>query len=122
MTGEVLSMWDVLDGDWLYLGRPLEGVLDVATLVGQAGRVAPLFGDEASGEPFRAKGPAGLELLPVAAADLRGKEEWLRAALAQGATEIAFDPDPVSLAPTLAFPIDKGLWYVLSHRRETACL
>lgn len=115
-------MWDVLDGDWLYLGRPLEGVVDIVTVTGKTGRQAPLFGDDASGEPFRARGPAGLELLSVAAGDLRAKEEWLRAALAQGVTEVVFDPDPVSLSATVAFPADKALWYVLSHRRQSACL
>lgn len=122
MRGERRTMWDVLDGDWLYLGRPLPGVIDVATLVDRSEKVAPLYASNASADPFRKAAPAGLELLSIPAEDHRAKEEWLRAVLAQGVTTIAFDPDPLSLRPAIAFSARNGLWYVLSHMRATACI
>jgi hypothetical protein len=119
---EAVSMWDALDADWLYLGRPLAGITDVAALAREGERFVPLFLSEAAARPFQARARPGLALLEVAAADLRAKEEWLRAALEQGALTVAVDPDPLTLAPRTEFQIERGLWYVLSHKRDTACL
>lgn len=114
-------IWSVLDGEWHYLGRPLEGVLDIALLPESEGLTAPLFTGEATARPFRVSTPE-LELLGVGSDDLRAKEEWLRAVLARGAGTVVVDPDPDSLTPRSSFPTHKALWYILSHRRETACI
>jgi hypothetical protein len=119
---DAVSMWDALDDGWRYLGRPLVGVADVATLTREGVRFAPLFLSEEAAWPFLAGARSGIELLEVPADDLRAKEEWLRAARDQGAETVAVDPDPVTLAPRTAFPVERGLWYVLSHKRDTACL
>jgi hypothetical protein len=119
---DAVSMWQVLDGGWHYLGRPLTGIADVATLSREGERFAPLFLSKESAQPFLAGSRSGIELLEVPADDLRAKEEWLRAALDQGALTVAVDPDQVTLAPRTAFPVERGLWYVLSHKRDTACL
>jgi hypothetical protein len=119
---ETVSMWDALDADWLYLGRPLAGIADVATLARQGERFVPLFLSEEAARPFRTGAHSGLELLEVPASDLRAKEEWLRAALDQGALTVAVDPDPLTLAPRTEFRVERALWYVLSHKRDTACL
>lgn len=116
------SMWATLDGEWHYLGRPLEGVLDIALLPREDGLMAPLFTDGEAAAPFRASAAPDLELLDIGSDDLRAKEEWLRAVLARGAGTVALDPDPDSLLPRSSFRTNSALWYILSHRRETACI
>lgn len=115
------SVWTVLDSEWHYLGRPLEGVFDIALLPGSDGLMAPLFSDAAAAEPFRVTAPV-LELLHIDSDDLRAKEEWLRAVLSRGAGTVGVDPATESLAPRFSIATHKALWYVLSHRRETACI
>ncbi len=53
--------------------------------------------------------------------DFRAKEELLRAAIEQGASEVWIEPSP-TLTPDHVLPIAKALFYILSFRREQACL
>lgn len=122
MSRPSLSPWEALDGPLLYLGRPVEGAFQIALLHSRTGTLAPLLTSERAGRPFLRKAPAGVVLLALSADDLRAKEEWLRAALSQGATIAAFDPDPLTLSAKAALPLDRALAYIISHRRQTACL
>ncbi len=54
--------------------------------------------------------------------DFRAKEEFLRAALQQGVTQLWFDVDAASLEPKYTQPLAEALFYVLSFKREVACL
>lgn len=54
--------------------------------------------------------------------DARSKEEFLRAALRQGVTQLWFDVEVGSLEPQSAQPLAEALFYILSFRREAACL
>lgn len=122
MSRPALSPWEALEGPLLYLGRPVEGAFDIALLRSSQGTLAPLLTNETVGTPLLRDAPAGIVLLALDAGDLRAKEEWLRAALSQGATVVAFDPDPLTLSPRASLPLDRALAYVLSHQRQTACL
>ena len=129
-----VNVWDALEGDWYYLGRPVPGGFDIATLRpagaaakgGRAGAaVAAAFTSEEAAAEFRAAAPDGIELLSVAADDQRAKEEWLRALVEQGARRLLFDPGPEALSdPEAASFVDvhTALGYILSFRRSTACL
>jgi hypothetical protein len=116
------SPWSALDGTCFYLGRSIESAFQIALLDVQGKSLAPLFTSREAASPFLLRAPAGVELLELAADDLRAKEEWLTAAAAQGGELLAVDPDPLSLEPTGALPLDAAQAYVLSHRRATACL
>jgi hypothetical protein len=116
------TVWLALDDPWHYLGRPLEGVLDLALLNGPRGRFAPAFTQREAARAFLPHTPLGVELLEIAADDLRAKEEWLEVALAEAAGTIAFDPDPQTLEPSAELPTEQALWYIRSHLRATACL
>ena len=54
--------------------------------------------------------------------DERTKEEFLRAALQRGATQLWFDVDAQSLEPRAVQPLAEALFYILSFKREAACL
>lgn len=145
MNKQVRSAWDALDGEWHYLGRRVTGGFDIATLIPgrrqhgatreqvsrsapeKAGEpLAPAFTSRAAAREFVATAPAGVELLSVAADDLRAKEEWLRALISQGTRTLVFDPLPGSLDAAsgsgAAIATHLALGYILSHRRASACL
>jgi hypothetical protein len=117
-----LTVWTALDAPWFYLGRPLEGVLDLVLLAGPDGPVAPAFTAPAAAGPFLRRAPRGVRLLEIAEDDHRAKEEWLRVASREGAATLAFDPDPLTLEPSAEMPTEQALWYIVSHRTATACL
>jgi hypothetical protein len=121
-AASALTVWTALDAPWFYLGRPLEGVLDLVLLTGPDGPMAPAFTSPAAARPFLRRAPGGVRLLEVAEDDHRAKEEWLRVASREGATTLAFDPDPLTLEPSAQMPTEQALWYIVSHRTATACL
>lgn len=134
------NAWDALDGGWLYLGRPVAGGFDIATLrpgsaltsanrrtgARQREPLAAAFTSAEAATRFVAEVPLGLELLSIEADDFRAKEEWLRALIEQGASTLVFDPTPGSLpdaaSSSTSITVHTALGYILSHRRATACL
>jgi hypothetical protein len=73
-----------------------------------------------SGPPRRGAAPA---LVTLPAADLRAREEWLRAVLEAGAARVAFDLGAEFPPPHDTFELTGALLAeVLSHKRGTACL
>ena len=142
------NAWEALEGSWYYLGRPVAGGFDIATLVtakpaersnrsgsgrqanpsgGSRGEVfATAFSAPEAARGFLAAAPPGIELLRVDAADLRAKEEWLRALVDQGTATLVFDPRPTAPEADRGTPMEiavhTALGYILSQRRATACL
>lgn len=114
--------WSRLEQSWYYLGRSLEGVLDVAVLETSGQRALPLFGSHEGAAPFLDAAPASLQVHELTPGDHRGKEELLRAALEQGATRVLFDPREGDLRSEDSVTIAQALWYILSMRRSSACL
>jgi hypothetical protein len=107
-----------LDGPLYFLERPCPGIVDPALLRSGDRKVALLFtrSEIASGH---------LEALPPGtavgcAADLRAKEELLRAARARGATELWLDA-AAGGEPLTRYPLQRALDYVLSFKRQSAC-
>jgi hypothetical protein len=103
-----------LDGDLFYLGRetdtssfqlllletPTQKVILVFTSKGIAKKLFPTH-----------------QILALPKNDPRSKEEFFRAALNAGATEIWVD----GLEPTLHLPTQQALEYILSLKNQTAC-
>ena len=142
------TAWEALESSWYYLGRPVAGGFDIATLVtgepaersdrsgagrkknpagGARGEVfATAFSSPDAAREFLAAAPAGIELLRVEAADLRAKEEWLRALIEQGTSTLVFDPRPTApeadRGTSKEIAVHTALGYILSQRRATACL
>lgn len=70
----------------------------------------------------RQRGPTPV-LLTLPPADLRAREEWLRAVLDAGAARVAFDLGTETPPPRRTFELTGALLAeVLSHKRGTACL
>lgn len=120
-----------LDAPLWYLGRDLargttEGpggaVLDVLAVRVDGARAALLFRSEAAARAHLPGLPEGYRARPVAADDWRAKEELLRAALVAEAEAIFLDTEPGGLEPAETRPTRKALAYVLSQKREAACL
>ncbi len=109
-------MLAALEQPVFYLGREVPGVLDVAVLDDPDERVLPLFTSRQRAEAHLAALPEGA-VDEVAADDYRAKEDLLRAAAAQGATGVVFDLENASRVP-----LARALAYILSFKREVACL
>ena len=109
----------LLDGDWYFLGVDGQGVRRIALLSGRDGDQAGALctSRERAQELLDGSG-AQLEVLHIGRDDLRAKEEWLADVLAQGATELLIDPG----AGDARVEAEKALWYILSFKRQTACL
>lgn len=112
-----------LDGPLWHLGRDLgEGVLDLLSLRVDGGRAALLFRSEAGAAAHLPRLPEGYRVRAVPAGDWRAKEELLRAALALGAEALFLDATVGGLEPAERRTTRRALDYVLSQRREAACL
>ena len=108
-----------LDNTLYYLGRDTkDAVFDFVMMQGRA-KVALLFQEVNLAEVHLAQLP---EVSVQTLDDLRAKEEFLRAALQQGVTQVWFDTDAQSLEPQRVQPLAEALFYILSFRREAACL
>lgn len=94
-------------------------MIDLALLRTEHGRVALVFSTRAGARAHLPGLPPGTAVL--CADDHRAKEELLRAALARGAHELWLDP-AVGGAPKLRYPLRRALDYVLSFKRQSACL
>lgn len=120
-------MFDALHTTLYYVGHDHPDV--IAPLLVRAGteetteqtKALPLFRSAAAAAPHRdALGPAAV-LVTLQDDDFRAKEELLRAAIVRGASEVWLEPSP-TLTPEHTLPIAKALFYILSFRRERACL
>lgn len=142
------TAWDALEGGWYYLGRQVADGFDIATLVPEPrqvggrsepnlakarrrpdrsmGVLAAAFTSQLAAHEFLAAAPAGIELLGIEAADLRAKEEWLRALIDQGTRTLVFDPSPAALHASAHSPkaiaVHTALGFILSQRNASACL
>ena len=109
-----------LDNTLYYLGRNSEdAVFDFVMMQGGHNKVALLFQEVNLAEAHLAQLP---EVSVQTLDDLRAKEEFLRAALQQGVTHVWFDTDAQSLEPQRVQPLAEALFYILSFKREAACL
>ncbi len=108
-----------LEGPLFFLGRPQPRVLDVALLRLDNSKVALLFSREVTAQRHLGVAPPGTVVQSVT--DLRAKEELFRAALARGADEVWLDAE-MELEPVLRYPLQRALDYVLSFKRQSACI
>ena len=110
-----------LDNTLYYLGRSTkDAIFDFVMMQDGHDKAALLFQEVNFAETH-------LKLLPEEVSvqtldDLRAKEEFLRAALQQGVTHVWFDTDAQSLEPQRVQPLAEALFYILSFKREAACL
>jgi len=110
-----------LDEALSYLGLELPGAIDVLLVRAGETRAALLFRDPERAREHLPKLP-GRTVHRVPADDFRAKEELLRAALHRGATEVWVDTAAEGLGPAARYPLREALLYVLSMKRQTACL
>lgn len=113
----------VLDGSLYFLGQTQPHILDVALLRQGNTKAVLLFSQKALAAQhlgaLSAVMPAGITV--QAAHDLRTKEELLRAALARGADTLWLNTPPGG-EPAARYPLQRALEYVLSFKRQSACL
>lgn len=107
-----------LDEPLFFLGRS-QLYLDVALLRLGKGKVALLFSGELAAQDHLKAAPPGTVV--QSATDLRAKEELFRAVLARGADELWLDA-AVDGPPKVRYPLRRALDYVLSFKRQSACL
>ena len=110
----------VLDNPLYYLGRNLDqAAFDFVMLQGETHKGVLVFREVALASEHLTNLP---EVSVHTLDDHRAKEEFLRAALQQGVTQLWFDVDVGSLEPAHTQPLAEALFYVLSFKREAACL
>lgn len=111
-----------LDRPLYYLGRALEGVLDVVTLEADApggATLAPVFRDAARARAWARRAPSGVRVLRAPAGDPRFRTELLAAFAAAGAHTLWLDPGAADAARG---PLRPALDYLRSLRSASACL
>ncbi len=116
-------MSEFLDRPVYFLGRFHPGVLDPALLRIEGKRVALFFTAEKRARAHLSRLPKNITgtITVQCAADYRAKEELFGAALAQGALELWLDAAPGG-EPVLTYPLGKARDYILSFKRQSACL
>jgi hypothetical protein len=103
-----------LDGDLFYLGKETEaGLFSMMLLETPTQKVLLVFTSEALAKKLVSEH----QVLRLAKDDPRAKEEFFRAAITAGATEVWVN----SLTPIIKIPTQQALDYVLSFKTETAC-
>lgn len=120
------KVYQLLDGDaHAILRNNPEAIVPLTFLGGNGVRSLPLFSNAALAQrhlnalPDEVRGDYGLT--PLRKDDLRLKEEVLRAGLAAEAYLLEVDPD-LAFHASVTLATSRALSYVLSFRRETACL
>jgi hypothetical protein len=103
-----------LDGDLYYLGREAKEKFAFVLLETSTRKVILVF----TAEPLAKKQFPSYHVLALPEADPRAKEEFFRAALEAGATEVWVD----GLESTLRMPTQQALDYMLSLKNQSACL
>ena len=110
-----------LDNTLYYLGRNAgDAVFDFVMMQAGHDKAALLFQEVSLAEAHLAQLPGEVSVQSLD--DMRAKEEFLRAALKQGVTQLWFDTDAESLEPQRVQPLAEALFYILSFKREAACL
>jgi hypothetical protein len=103
-----------LDGDLFYLGREAEaGLFNLLLLETPTQKVLLVF----TKADLAKKLFPNHQLLSLPKDDPRAREEFFRAALKAGATEVWVD----GLEPTIKAPTQQALNYILSLKNQTAC-
>lgn len=118
----VTAMRDFLDGPLFYLGREVRGVFDMLMVRQGNTKAVLLFSSEAQAAAHKAGRLKVLRVFKLAADDLRAKEEFCLAALAQGARTLWLDTAPGALKPKTHRDLHRALAYVRSFKNDTACL
>jgi hypothetical protein len=104
-----------LDGDLYYLGKETKASLfHLVLLETPTQKVIPVF----TSEMLAKKLFPTHHVLALPKDDPRAKEEFFRAALRAGATDVWVD----GLEPTLRIPTQQALDYILSLKNQSACL
>jgi hypothetical protein len=111
-----------LDGDLFYLGKETEAGLFSMMLLetptrSEPGRTSQKVLLVFTSEALAKKLVSEHQVLRLAKDDPRAKEEFFRAAITAGATEVWVN----SLTPIIKIPTQQALDYVLSFKTETAC-
>ncbi len=120
------TVYELLDGDAFAILRKDADALVPLTFVASSGvRSLPLFSAAALAERHLDALPEDVrnayDLTAFDSDDHRGKEEVLRAALAAEVFLLEVDPD-LTFRASVTLATSRALSYVLSFRRETACL
>lgn len=104
-----------LDGDLFYLGKETEaGLFNMTLLETPTQKVLLVF---TSRDIAKRLFPTH-QVLALPKDDSRAREEFFRAALSAGATELWVD----GVAATLRVPTQQALDYTLSLKNQSACL
>lgn len=116
-----LAVLDALDGPLYYLNgaRQVEQIIDIALFTLSKGKAALVFSDEAGARAHLSLLPKGVTV--ACASDLRDKEELFRAALERGADTLWLDAS-VGREAAASYPLRRALEYILSYKRQSACL
>ena len=122
MSADTSAAWRLLDRDWYYLGLPADEGFAALQVVSGGSAAVPVYSDAERARALLGRAPSGVTVERLQADDLRAKEEWLRAALTAGAAELLADPAASTMEPAGTLPLRLALGYILSFRRETACL
>jgi hypothetical protein len=106
-----------LDGDLFYLGRDTSATtFNLVLLETPLTKAVLVFTSAALAQQTS----RNHHLLTLPHNGPRAKEEFFRAALNAGATEVWVDTD--GLEPTLHIPIEQALDYIFSLKNQSACL
>ena len=116
-----LAVLDALDGPLYYLNgaKRFETIIDLALLPLPTGKAALVFSEKTQASAHLVALPDGVTV--QCASDLRAKEELLRAGLTRGANTLWLDT-PVGAPPKASYPVKRALEYILSFKRQSACL
>ena len=110
-----------LDDPLYYLERNVDAaVFDFVMVQREGNKAVLLFREVTLAEQHLAHLPREVSVHMLD--DARSKEEFLRAALQQGVTQLWFDVEVGSLEPQRTQPLAEALFYILSFKREAACL
>lgn len=122
--GTAGAPYALLDGPLAALVQDIDDVLAPVTVVAVEERALFAFSSRRAAEAHLRSLPAEasprLRVAFVAADDLRGKEELLRAGAAAGATLLDLDPDD-DLRPRASIALAQAIAYIASFRRNSAC-
>jgi hypothetical protein len=105
-----------LDGDLFYLGKEARDKFNFLLLEPPTHKVIPVFTNQELARAF----DKHHQVLSLPKDDPRAREEFFRAALSGGATEVWVDVE--RLEPSERIPTQQALHYILSLKNQSACL
>jgi hypothetical protein len=103
-----------LDDDLFYLGKESKGKFEFVLLETPTHKVILVF----TKQDLAKQHFSDYSVLSLPKDDPRAREEFFRAALAAGVSEVWVD----GLEPVLRLPTQQALDYILSLKNQTACL